>query len=395
MFRWLEQIVSITVYSLRTLPQRAGSAGAAAFGIAGVVAVFVGVLSIAQGFRAAMTGGTDAEAAIVVRSGATTELVSGITREQAEVVAQAPGVARDTEGALASAELFLILNLPRRSTGTDANVPMRGVQPEAFRVRDTFRLLRGRRFEWGRTEVIVGAGAAHEFAGLQLGDTIPIAGERWRVVGVFQTGGLEDSEIWGDAHLLQAMYRRGDTFQSVYVKLEAPAAFERFRQALASDPRMNVSVARRSDYYAEQSTLVTGLITGLGTLVAGLMALGAVFGALNTMYSSVSSRTREIATLRALGYRAGPIVVAILVEGLLIALVGGTAGGLAAWAAFDGYRAATLNWQSFAQVAFAFDVTPVLLVRGILMASVIGLAGGLLPAIRAARLPVATALRAL
>lgn len=393
MLRWLEQIASISAYSLRTIPQRAGSAAAAAFGIAGVVAVFVGVLSIGEGFRAAMGGGIDPDAAIVLRSGSTGELVSGLAREDTNVVAETAGVLRDERGALSSPELFLILNLPRRATGTDANVPMRGVEEEAFRVRDGLEMVSGRPFEWGRNEVIVGAGASREFAGLELGGSLSVAGQPWEVVGVFRTGGLEDSEIWGDARLLQAVYRRGDRFQSVYAKLESPASFATFRDELAADPRVNVTASRRGEFYAGQSTLVTGLITGVGTLIAGLMALGAIFGALNTMYTSVSSRTREIATLRALGYRAGPIVVAVLVEGLLLAIIGGTIGGVLAWTAFDGFTAATINWQSFSQVAFAFAVTPALLARGVLLAVGIGLFGGLLPALRAARLPVAAALR--
>ena len=394
MLRWLEQIVSITAYGLRTAPQRAGSVFAAMFGIAGVVTVFVGVLSIGEGFRAAMTAGTDEDTAIVVRSGSPSELVSGLSRADTQVVAEAPRVLRDETGELSSPELFLVLNINRRSTGTPANVPLRGVEEEAFRVRDRLAIVEGRPFEWGRAEVIAGVGAALEFEGLELGGSLEIAGQPWEVVGFFESdGSLDESEIWADARLLQAMYRRGDSFQSVYTRLESPAAFGEFKDDLDLDPRVNVTVARRAEFFSAQSTLLTGLVTGVGGLIAGLMGIGAVFGALNTMYSSVSSRTREIATLRALGFGAGPIVFAILAEGLLLALVGGTVGGLGAWAAFDGYRSATINFQSFSQVAFAFDVTPALLIQGVTYAAIIGLVGGLFPAIRAARLPVATALR--
>lgn len=394
MVHWIEQVLGVSAYNLRTVPQRIGSVLAAMFGIAGVVAVFVGVLSIGVGFQAAMTGATSDDTAIVLRGGSTSELVSGLSREQTRIIAEAPGVMRGVDGPLASPELFLILNLPRRSTGTDANVPMRGVEQAAFEVRDGLRVIEGRGFEWGRAEVIVGRGAAREFTGLEVGGTLEVAGQPWEVVGVFESaGGIEESEIWGDARLLQSVYHRGDTFQSVLARMQSVDSFPAFRDELVRDPRVEVNASRTSDYYAGQSALITGLITGLGTLVAALMGLGATFGALNTMYNSVSSRTREIATLRALGFTAGPVVLAILAESVLLALLGGAGGGLFAWAAFDGLGAATMNWQSFSQVAFAFQVTPSLLIQGIFYATVIGLLGGLFPAIRAARMPVADALR--
>ncbi len=394
MFRWIQQVFAVTVYSVRSVPQRFGSVAAAMFGVAGVVAVLVGVLSIAAGFRATMTAGSDEAAVIVVRSGATSELVSGLGRGDVNVVSETAGVLRDAEGELSSPELSLILNLPRRSTDNDSNVPMRGVEEEAFRVRDHLTIVQGRMFEWGRAEVIVGLGAADQFAGLDLGGTLEVAGQPWDVVGIFEAdGGLEESEIWSDARLLQAVYRRGDSFQSVYAKLESPATFTSFRDELDGDPRVSVTVARRADFYAGQSTLVTGLVTGIGGLIAALMGLGAVFGALNTMYTSVSSRTREIATLRALGFGAGPVLLAVLAEAVLLAIVGGSAGAFVAWLAFDGYKAATMNLQSFSQVAFAFDVTPTLLVQGVMYATAIGFVGGFFPALRAARLPIATALR--
>ncbi len=394
MLRWLEQVASITAYSLRTLPQRTGSVVASAVGIAGVVAVFIGVLSIAAGFRAAMTQGADDDTAIVLRSGSTGELVSAMQRADTRVIGEAPGVLRDDNGMLSSPELFLILNLPRRSTNTDANVPLRGVEEEAFRVHDQLRIVQGRAFEWGRSELIAGVGASREFGGLDLGGTLDVAGQPWTVVGLFEAGGgLEESEVWADARLLQSVYRRGDTFQSVYTKLESRAAFSSFKDELDTDPRVNVTVSRQSEFYASQSVLITGLITGLGTVVAALMGIGAVFGALNTMYTSVSSRTREIATLRALGFKSAPVIIAVLFESLVIALLGGTIGGVLAWMAFDGFTASTINFQSFSQVAFAFDVTSSLLIQGVFYSTMIGLIGGLFPAIRAARLPIAVGLR--
>ncbi len=393
---WLSQIASLSGFNIRTLPQRRGSAAAAIFGIAGVVTVMVSVLSIAQGIVRTMENSTAPENAIVLRSGSNTEMMSGLDGNDAKIIAEAPGIARTAHGPLASSELFVIINLPKRSTGTDANVPLRGVVPAAFEVRDRFRLVEGRLFNWGLNEVIVGVSARREFAGLELGSSLVVGKARWAVVGIFESGGgISESEIWTDAAVLQPAYRRGNSYQAVYVKLTSAAAFKKFKDALTTDPRLNVKALRAEEYYASQSEMLTNLITGLGTLIAGIMGLGAIFGALNTMYTSVSARTREIATLRALGFSAGPVIISVLAESLLLALIGGLIGGSLAYFAFDGFRAATLNATSFSQVAFTFDITSGLLIQGIGYAMLIGLIGGLFPAIRAARLPVAAALREL
>jgi len=393
---WLSQVASVSKFGLLSIPQRLGSVAAAVFGIAGVVAVLVGVLSMGVGFQRTLTASGSPDAAIVLRSGADTEMVSGLLRESTRVIADAPGVARTPDGPLSSPELFVIINLPKRSTGTDANVPMRGVERPALKVRDHLNIVDGRMFEWGRNEVIVGIGAAKEFTGLELGGKLKVGRRDWPIVGLFTAGGgTAESEIWTDASVLQAAYNRGDTFQSVYTKLSSPEAFQEFKDALTTDPRLNVKVLRQTEYYAEQSTAVTKLITTLGFLTAILMAIGAVFGALNTMYSSVSARTREIATLRALGFGSGAVVASVMIEALTLAAIGGVIGATVAYFAFNGLEAATMNWQSFSQVAFAFAVTPELLVRGIVWAVVIGFIGGLLPAIRGARLPIAKALREL
>ena len=396
MFNWIAQVFSVTRFSMLSLPQRKGSSAAALLGIAGVVAVMVGVLSIAQGVMKTMESSAGDTNVIVLRSGADSEMMSGLGGDDTRIIAEAPGIARDASGPLASPELFVVINLPMRSTGTDANVPLRGVQAQAQQVRDGFRLVEGRMFESGLNEVIVGVGARQQFAGLEIGSSIEVGKERWPVVGVFEAaGGLSESEIWVDAAVLQPAYRRGNSYQAVYAKLNSRDAFGEFKDTLTSDPRLNVKAIREADYYEAQSSTVTNLITGLGTLIAVIMGLGAIFGALNTMYTAVSARTREIATLRALGFRSGPVVISILSESLLLALVGGLIGAGLAWLAFDGYRAATLNWASFSAITFAFDVNLKLLVQGIIFAMVIGLIGGLLPAIRAARQPVAHALREL
>jgi len=395
-FNWVAQIVAVTLFSMRSLPQRKGSSAAAMLGIAGVVAVMVGVLSIAQGVLKTMESSAGEKNAIVLRSGADSEMMSGLGGNDTRIIAEAPGIARNESGALAPPELFVIINLPMRSTGTDANVPLRGVQAQALKVRDSFKLVKGRMFQWGLNEVIVGTGAQQQFAGLDIGQSIEVGQDKWPVVGVFETdGGLAESEIWVDAAVLQPAYRRGNSFQSVYVKLNSREAFDEFKDTLTSDPRLNVKPMREADYYASQSTVVYNMITGLGTLIAVIMGLGAVFGALNTMYTAVSGRTREIATLRALGFRAGPVVISVVSESLILAFAGGLIGAGLAWLAFDGYRAATLNWASFSAITFAFDVNASLLIQGIVFAMAIGLIGGLFPAIRAARQPVAQALREL
>ena len=393
---WFSQIVSITKFGLLSIPQRRGAVAATVIGIAGVVTVLVGVLSIAAGFRQAMTVSASPDGAVVLRSGADSEMVSGFGRDQTRLIADAPGVARNAQGPLASAELFVIINIPKRSTGLDANVPLRGVEGAAWQVRDNMKIVSGRMFEWGKNEVIIGAGAAREFAGLDVGSTIKVGRYEWPVVGIFSAnGGTAESEIWSDAKVLQAAYNRGDSFQSVYAKLNSPGAFQEFKDSLTSNPQLNVKVVRQSEYYAEQSETMTRLITTLGFLIAFLMAVGAVFGALNTMYSAVSTRTREIATLRALGFGGSAVVVSLMLESLLLALVGGVLGGGLAYLAFNNFHTSTMNFQSFSQVTFAFRVTPELLLRGIVWSALIGLIGGLFPAIRAARLPIAAGLREL
>jgi len=394
LFSGITQIFSVTWFNLRTLPQRMGSSATAIFGIAGVVAVMVGVLSIAEGILRTMQSSAAPDNAVVMRSGSNSEMMSILLGEDTRIISEAPGVARGDSGALASPELFVVINLTKRGTGTDANVPLRGVTRAALEVREKFRVVEGRMFEWGLNEVVVGVGAQMEFNGLGIGSTIPVAQEDWPVVGVFEMGGgLAETEIWVDASVLQPAYRRGNSYQSVYTRLESPEAFVEFKDALTSDPRLNVRPMREEDYYSEQSAMLYNLVTGLGTLIAVIMGLGAVFGALNTMYTAVSARSREIATLRALGFHAGPVVISVLAESLLLAFFGGAIGAALAWWAFDGFRAATLNFTSFSQVAFAFEVSPSLLLRGIVFALLIGFVGGLFPAVRAARQPVSVALR--
>jgi putative ABC transport system permease protein len=393
----LRQLIAVSGMNIRSIPARRGSSAVAVLGVAAVVGVFAAVLSMATGFQRTVTSAGSEDVAVVLRAGSTTELNSGLGIEQTRIVAGAPGVARGEDGTpLASSELYVVVDLPKKATNTPANVPLRGIEPSGLDVRDKVSLTAGRMFAPGRNEIVVGRGAQLQFAGLELGESVQFGQSSWEVVGVFEAdGAVTESELWCDVRALQSAYRRGNTFQSVRVKLAGADGFEQLQTALAADPRLDVDVERETDYYAEQSRTLTQFIKWVGYPVSLLMGIGAVFGALNTMYSSVAARTREIATLRALGFGALPVAVSTLLESLLLALVGGVIGAAVTYAVFNGYTVSTLDGSTFSQVVFAFAVTPQLLVQGLVAALVIGFFGGLLPAIRAARLPVVTALRAL
>jgi putative ABC transport system permease protein len=395
-FNWIAQTLAVTALNLRTIPQRLGSSAVAVVGIAGVVIVLVSVLSIAAGFTAAMRDSGSPTRALVMRSGADSEMTSGLGGPEVDIIKQAPGLRRGDQAALASAELYVIIDLPKKSTNTPANVPMRGVEPAALLVRDEVSLVEGRALQFGTNEVIVGRGATGQFAGLGLGQTITSGQDTWQVVGIFEAdGGVAETEIWCDARVLQGAYRRGNSFQTVLARLDSSDTFDTFRDWLTSNPQLNVQVRRETEYYAQQSRALSGLIRGVGFGIAALMGIGAVFGAILTMYTAVSTRSREIATLRALGFNTTSVVVSVLAESLALAAIGGVLGGVAAYLAFNGYQTSTMNFQTFSQVAFAFSVTPELLVMGLAYALAMGLIGGLLPAVRAARLPIPAALREL
>lgn len=393
---WLTQIVAVTWLNLRTIPQRVGSSAVAVVGIAGVVIVFVAVLSMAEGFYAAMRGAGSADRALVMRSGASDEMTSGLDGPETDIIKQAPGVLRAEQRALASAELFVIIDVPKRSTLTPANVPMRGIEPATFQVRKEARMVEGRMLQFGTNEIIAGRAAERQFAGLSVGSQVKSGQTTWTVVGVFETGGsVSETELWCDARVLQGAYRRGNSYQSVLARLESPESYNAFKDWLTSNPQINVSVRPEVEYYTAQSITLTNLIRTIGFGIATLMGIGAVFGAVLTMYTAVATRTREIATLRALGFNTFSVVISVLAEALGLAALGGVIGGIVAYVAFNGYQTSTMNWQTFSQVAFAFAVTPALLVQGLVYALIMGLVGGLLPAIRAARLPISSALREL
>jgi putative ABC transport system permease protein len=384
-------------YNLRSARERWTSSVVAVIGIAGTVGVFVAMLALARGFKATIVSTGLPQNAIVQRTGADSEMTSIMTLEDVRVVEDAPQVARGEQGPLVSPEVVVICALPLRGEGaTDANVQVRGVLPRVLGVRDQVKLVEGRFLTSGLAEAVVGRGAQKAYAGLDLGATVRIGAGTWKIVGVFDGKGTAfDSEVWADANVLDGFYQRPtNVFQSVIARLRAPEDFPAFKALLEGDPRVRVQVLREPEYYEKQSRVVTTLITVLGSLVAAVMALGAVFGALNTMYSAVSERSREIAVLRAIGFGGGAIVLSFFVEALIIAFAGGVVGCLAVLPV-NGITTGTINWQTFSHLAFAFRITPDLLLLGMGFALLMGAVGGLPPAIRAARANVAHTLRAL
>lgn len=392
----IKQIIAVTWLNLRNLPQRLASSAVAVVGVGAVVLVFAAVLSMATGLERTMLSAGSDDTAVIMRNGSTSELTSGLSHEQTLIIGNAPGVLKDGDAPIISAELYVVVDVRKRSNQSDANVPFRGIQAGAFEVRRHVSIAEGRMFEEGKNEIVVGLAAQREFAGLGVGETIRFGQNEWTVVGAFDAGGsVSESELWTDVRVLQNAYRRGNSFQSVRVRLESPESIELLRQTLADDPRIDPDVMTEREYYSTQSQGLIQFIKLVGYPLTFLMAIGAIFGALNSMYSSVSVRGKEIATLRALGFGPTAVLVSTVVESVLLALTGGVLGGLLAFVVFNGFQVSTLNGPSFSQVVFDFAVTPDLLIQGMQAALIIGVVGGLFPAIRAARLPVALALREL
>ncbi|HEX3177266.1 MAG TPA: ABC transporter permease [Methylomirabilota bacterium] len=392
----LNQIAQITLLNLRSIPSRLGTSLVVVVGIAGVVGVLVSVLAMSEGFRHTLASTGRPGRVIMLRAGSDSELSSGVGRDQAILLGTMPGIARDAAGRpLVSAELNVMVDLPRKGEHDANNVPFRGVQPAAFAIRDELTVIDGRPFRRGVREVIVGRKASRQFEGLEVGSRIAFRDSEWTVVGIFTSGGdVHESEIWADAEVAMSAFRRTG-FQSVTATLAdgSEAGLAAVKQTIARDRRLSINVLREPEYYARQAKVLGTLIDVLGYSVAVFMAIGATFGALNCMYSAIASRQVEIATLRAIGFGGAPVVASVMLEALLLALAGGAVGGALAWLYCDGASLSTLNFSTFSQVAFEFRVTRALLARGLVWALVIGAAGGALPAIRAARLPVTVALR--
>ena len=383
-------------YNVRSVRARWTSAIVAVLGIAGTVGVFVAMLSLARGFKTTLVSSGSPDNAIIMRAGATSELTGGVDLNSVNIIQDAPGIARGDKGPLITPEIVIVAPIPLISTGTDANVQIRGVSDNVLSIRRQIKMAEGRMFTPGLAEIVVGKNANKSYSGLTVGNTIGLGSVKWKIVGIFDAGGSAfDSEVWADRHLLGPAYNRGENFfQSVTVHLESPDSLIKLRDALTKDPRLNVDVTREVDYYTKQSGRLTTLITVLGGLVAIVMGIGAVFGALNTMYSAVAERGREIGTMRALGFSGVAVVFSFMVEALLISFVGGALGCIAVLPV-NGFTTGAMNLQTFSHVAFAFMITPDLLARGIVFALVMGVVGGLLPAVRAASIPVSSALRSM
>ncbi|MBW3550742.1 MAG: ABC transporter permease [Proteobacteria bacterium] len=388
-----QQTLAVAGIGITTLPQRWGASSVVVVGIAGVVGVLVAMLAMGEGFQATLRGTGSTDTAIILRGGSQAETNSVISRDQVPLITSLPGIAQGADGRpLVSPELSQVVNMVTRADGTDANAQLRGVGDTAWAVRPQIELVQGRRFETGRRELVVGQGAQKQYVGLELGNQLELANQMWTVVGVFASGDSHESELWADAETLASTYQR-TSYQSVTAKLAGADGFRQLKAAMAADPRLKLDVTTTRDYYSKQSEGLTKIIRILGTVVGTIMAIGAVFGALNTMYAAVAGRAREIATMRALGFRGLPVVVAVMLETMLLALLGGLLGAGVAWLVFNGYSVSTLS-SNFSQVVFQFRVSPELLWTGLKWALGIGLVGGLFPALRAARLPVTEALRA-
>ena len=391
-----QQSWSVTRLGMATIAQRLGSSSVVVVGIAGVVGVLVAILSMAEGFAGTLRDTGNNDTVIVIRAGSQTELNSVIDHDTAVVASQAAQVLHNAKSEpIASPELVVVASLPKMSDGLDSNVEIRGVGPRAWELWPHARIIAGRKFALGLHELVVGKGAVAQFRGLNVGSTLRLGGQSWTIVGTFDSGDSHNSELWGDTDIVGSAYRRGSSISSVSMRLIDPAAFEPLKAALTTDPRIKVDVENTRDYYSKQSEQTTTALKILGFTVGVIMAVGAIFGALNTMYAAVATRAREIATLRAIGFRGIPVVVSVLIETMLLALLGGILGAGIAWAVFDNFTASTLSPTSFSQVVFAFSVTPALIWSGLTWALAIGFVGGLFPAVRAARIPVTEGLREL
>jgi putative ABC transport system permease protein len=384
-------------YNVRSIVSRWPSTLVAVLGIGGTVAVFIVMLAMARGFQSTLVSGGSPENALALRGGADSEMMSALTLEQTRVIADAPGVARSAAGEpLMSAEVVVIGAFPLVATGSDANVQIRGLSPVVLEVRPNVRMVEGRFFEPGLTELVVGRRVPGTYAGFTLGSVVEFGGGRWTVVGVFDAGGSSfDSEVWCDASVLNQVFKRPENiFQSATARLVSAGDFQAFKDAVTADPRLTVDVFRETAFYAEQSRMVSTIIRVLGFIIAIVMGVGAVFAALNTMYSAVASRSAEIATLKALGFSSASVVASFVAESIVIALAGGVVGSLAALP-FNGFTTGTINWSSFSYLAFSFRVTPEIVASGLVFSLLMGIVGGLPPALRAARLPIIVALREL
>lgn len=388
------QIAAVTTINIKSIPQRFWLSLSTIVAVALVVMVLLSFLAMAYGFQRTLKSAGAPDIAIVLRGGSQTEINSIITREQVRLIEDGPGVARGAQGKpLVSAELYIVVDGIKRSTQTKANIPLRGIGAEGAAIRKDIKLVAGRMFNPGANEIVVGKSLLSQFQGFDLGSTVKFLTTQWTVVGVFAAdGSVFESEIWGDLPVVQSLFKRNNVFQTVRARIDGPAALAELKRFADTDPRMKLDVKSEQEYFAEQSSQTSDLIQKLGWPLAIAMALGALAGALNTMYSSVAARSVEIATLRAIGFGGLPAFVGTLAESLLLAGIGGALGAVATYLVFDGFTTSTLG-AGFTQVVFSFKLTPALIAQGLVLALTVGLIGGLLPAVRAARMPIVKGLQ--
>jgi putative ABC transport system permease protein len=391
----LTEIAAVSWMNIRSVPQRIGTSSVVIIGIAGVVAVLISVFAMSTGLVKALQNSGPDNRAIIVSTGATAELVSALTNEESLAVADSAGVKKGPDGrALASPETLMIVNLFKKD-GTEAGAPLRGLTQEGIAVHSEIKMVSGRIFRPGVAELMVGKSARRLYKGLEDGSRVRLRGTAWTVVGTFESGGgSHESELLADAQTLNSAYQRGGVSQSVLVVIDPGMGFNALKDSITTNPQLQVDVSTEKDFATQESDQISRILSIVAYVVGGIMAVGAIFGALNTMYSAVSTRSREIATLRAIGFGAASVVISVFVEALLLALLGGACGALIAWLLFNGHSVDTSGGGTGGQMIFELVVTPALMALGIAWACFIGIVGGLFPAIRAARLPVATALRA-
>jgi putative ABC transport system permease protein len=387
------QTLAITRINLTSLPQRLWMSLSTVVAVALVVGVLLAFLAMGNGFKQTLAGSGSDSIALFLRGGSTAELSSTVSSTQLRLIEELPGVARDSQGRpLVSGEFYVVVDGKRRSTGQDSNLPLRGMDPKGLAVREGIRIAEGRMFRPGSNELVVGRGVLAEFSGFEIGSELTFGTTRWQVVGVFEAeGSVFESELWADLPVVQSLFNRNNVLQSVRAKLVSPEALAGLKAGNDADPRLKLAVTSERAYFAEQAEGTTNLIATLGWPLAITMAIGALAGALNTMYASVASRTSEIATLRTIGFGGLPTFFGTLIEAIVLAIIGGLLGAVLTYLIFDGFTAASLG-GGFTQVVFAFQLSPNAILQGVVMAALIGLIGGFFPAIRAARLPLRAAL---
>ncbi|WP_444918657.1 ABC transporter permease [Microbulbifer sp. JMSA003] len=388
----IAQIVSVTLMNLGSLRRRLWMSLAMVFASAVVVAILLAFLAMAKGFEATMSGAGSSQVAILMREGSASEINSVILQDQVNLVAESAGVAADSNGPLVSPELYVIVDGLKKSTGTEANIPLRGLNKTGMAMRNNMRMVEGHMFTPGTNEMIVGEGVLREFNGFEIGKEVRFGKNQWTVVGIFSTGGnIFESELWADIKIIQSHYNRGNSYQSIRLQLENDGDLKPIQETIKREPRLNLEAQTEQEYFASQGKQLQ-YIAIFGWIISSVMALGALAGALNTMYTSVADRAREIATLRALGFSNFSAFCGTIAEAMVLAVAGGLLGSLAAYLFFDGLNTSTLG-GSFTQVVFSFEMSPDLFVQGAILALVIGFISGFFPAWRAARMPVVVAFR--